>query len=1396
VLDWLDDARSRLRGTVDPGKERLRRGHSGASTCRASGGSVGWSREETGVEFRILGPLEVVEEGRSLVLAAGKQRGLLAILLLHANEVVSSDRLIEELWGGQPPVTAAKSLQIYVSQLRKLFANSGEGATGNGVLVTRPRGYELRVEEGQLDLDRFQRLLEQGRQALGREAAEDAAVKLREALALWRGPPLADFAYEPFAQAEIARLEELRLAALEERIDADLALGRHAALAGELEPLIAKHPLRERLRGQLMLVLYRSGRQAEALHLYQQTRTVLVEELGLEPGPALQELEQAILRQDPSLAPPAPAASTSYAERPQPAPSGTVTLLFSDIEGSTQLVRQLGADYEALLTTHNRLLRAAFEQAGGHLIDRQGDALFFAFGRAKDAVMGAAAAQHALAAEHWPTDAAVRVRIGIHTSEPGVGEEGYHGLGVVRASRICSAGHGGQILISQATRALIEDEELHGVGLRDLGTHHLKDMPRAERIFQLVVDGLPAEFPLLRAPAEAPPLPLAGREEELAEAARAAVGEAGRPARRLRVAARVSRHPRALIVGGALLLLAAASSGTAIALTRGSGAGGLAGVAPNSLGVIDPKTNQIVAQVPVGTQPADVVYGEGALWIANQGDSTISRVDPKQQRQVKTIPLGAEPGGLAARNHSIWVATEKGVKRIDPAYDDVAETVKVPKPTPSANSPFVNWPTDVAFTSGASWVISSGFAGYVSRGEPGMRHPFDTITIGDAPGAAVSDGRDLWVTDVFDYTVWRIDPTGALTGPIPVGRGPTAIAVGFGAVWVADSADDEVKRIDPTTNAVATTIPVGHNPTAIAVGAGAVWVANEGDGTVSRIDPRSNDVVQKIRIGGTPAGLAVASGSVWVTVQAKPPEAETALTPKGHRLEVDAPPDVMDGTDPATYATLSPIDSQREYATCANLLNYPDKPAPAGSRLQPEVAQAMPTVSADGKTYTFKIRNGFRFSPPSNQPVTATTFKYTIERTLNARMHSPASGYAGDIVGADAYSKGKAAHLSGVVARGNTLTIKLNDAAPDFLRRISMPFFCAVPTNTPMHPTQAQPIPSAGPYYLASASDQQQVLKRNPNYRGPRPHRLSEIVFTSAFMTRGYNHPKSISRALEGQTDYVPATSSTIPLELGARFGPQSPAARNGRQQLFINPALELDALVLNTSRPLFASARLRKAVNYAIDRRALAREGGFFAGAGPLTASPTDQYLPPGMPGFSDVSVYPLDGDLAKARQLAGNRRRTAILYTCDFAPCPQEAAIVKKNLAAIGIEVVIHAFPIEAMFKKQGDPGAPFDIGLLTGAASYPDPFDFLNGFDRGQNSSRFDEPKYNRQLEAAARLTGAHRYRAYARLDADLTRHAAPLAAFANDNWVDLFSARIGCQVYQPVYGMDLAALCIKR
>jgi predicted ATPase/DNA-binding SARP family transcriptional activator len=262
------------------------------------------------VEFRILGPLEVVADGEPLELGGRKQRALLALLLLHANEIVPAEVLIEELWAGAPPPTATNTLQVYVSQLRKVLA------AGNGLLSTHGAGYRLALEPGQLDLHRFEELAASARRAVAAGDAIRAADLFEEALALWRGAPFADLTYEEFAAGEVRRLEELRLAAIEDGIDAELERGAHARVVPELEALVAQHPLRERLSAQLVLALYRSGRQAEALAEYQRIRHTLEDELGLDPGEELRRLELAVLNQDPALSAPGEAPPTAALPTP------------------------------------------------------------------------------------------------------------------------------------------------------------------------------------------------------------------------------------------------------------------------------------------------------------------------------------------------------------------------------------------------------------------------------------------------------------------------------------------------------------------------------------------------------------------------------------------------------------------------------------------------------------------------------------------------------------------------------------------------------------------------------------------------------------------------------------------------------------------------------------------------------------------------------------------------------------------------------------------------------------------------------------------------------------------------------------------------------------------------
>ncbi len=519
---------------------------------------------------------------------------------------------------------------------------------------------------------------------------------------------------------------------------------------------------------------------------------------------------------------------------------------------------------------------------------------------------------------------------------------------------------------------------------------------------------------------------------------------------------------------------------------------------------------------------------------------------------------------------------------------------------------------------------------------------------------------------------------------------------------------------------------------------------------------------------------------------------ETAAPSRGGTVRVNLASDT-DYTDPAlAYYSVS---WQFEYATALKLLNYPDAPAPAGSRLQPEAAVALPNVSPDGKTYTFTIRDGFRFSPPSNERVTAASFKAALVRVLNPKMQSPGASFLSDIAGAEAFRNGKAKSVSGIQVEGDTLTITLVDVAPDFLSRIAMPFFAAIPVSTPLNPAGEKQIPSAGPYFIEKwVPKRQLVLARNPNYGGDRPANADRIVYTV-----GVNPAQGLLQIKKGQADYaadgIPPSAHG---ELGPEYGPGSQAAKEGAQQYFVNPTLAFRYLALNTDRPLFADAKLRRAVNYALDRALLIRQRGAYAGR------PTDQYLPYGLAGFRDEQIYPLErADVAAARELAAGAKGKAVLYTCNQAPCPETAQIIQANLKEIGIDVVIKQFERAVQFQKQGVRGEPFDIAFDGWQADYADPYDFVNVLLDGSriqkannvNFSYFDDPAFIEKMHAAARLSGDERLRAYGELDVELARDAAPLAAWVNDNDRDFFSSRIGCQGYQPIYAMDLAALCVR-
>ncbi|HYB46249.1 MAG TPA: BTAD domain-containing putative transcriptional regulator [Streptosporangiaceae bacterium] len=577
------------------------------------------------MEYRVLGPFEVRAGAHVVELGGEKPRALLVILVLHRNQVVLADRLVDDLWGESPPATALRTLHAYVSRLRKaLNGDGGSPGSNGGVLVTQGRGYLLRVAPGELDLERFGELVERGRDALAADEPGEAAAVLREALGLWRGPPLADFAYQPFAQAAIAQLEELQLAAVEERLNADLALGRARELVAELRDQVGHHPLRERLRGQLMLALYRYRRQAEALGVYQDFRHVLSDELGLEPGPALRELELAILRRDPALDLRAGRSGPDRRELRSPAPPRAA--------GRTRRRRWMLAGGSVLVA----LVLAAVVVA-------------WSGGRAEpSAVPGDAVGAIS------PSGGAIRAVVPLASSPSAVAA----GDGAVW---VASYNQGTVSRIDPATRAVVQTIQAGttpsgiavGAGAVWVANNYGETVSRIDPSVNRVVQTIPV--------GNAPAGVAVGYGSVWA-----ANSSDGTLTRIDEVTGDVTGT---ITLGGA----------GATDVAAGAGAVWVSDEAGDRVLRVDPRAGQVTATINVGSGPTAIGFGFGSVWVANSLDGTVTRIDPATGTVDQTIQVGDGADAITTGNGAVWVASPYAgtVSRIDPSTGTVARRIAV-----------------------------------------------------------------------------------------------------------------------------------------------------------------------------------------------------------------------------------------------------------------------------------------------------------------------------------------------------------------------------------------------------------------------------------------------------------------------------------------------------------------------------------------------------------------------------------------------------------------------------------------------------------------------------------------------------------------------------------------------
>jgi streptogramin lyase len=807
------------------------------------------------------------------------------------------------------------------------------------------------------------------------------------------------------------------------------------------------------------------------------------------------------------------------------------------------------------------------------------------------------------------------------------------------------------------------------------------------------------------------------------------------------------RRRRRLLTAPVALALAVGAAVAGVLLATGGTQQVNARVLPDSAVFVDPASGNVRAGAAVRA-PGYVKFGLGSFWVVND-DGVLTQIDPKTFRTTSSLGLGVSPGGLALGGGSVWVSDANGstLLRIDPRSHVVGQRIALPADVNPATT------NEVAYGAGSIWVAHGGQRAFVERIDPETAKVQHRFPIQGAHVLTFGDGH-LWVLASGVGTIYKIDPaTNTFALITTLHPWMCCLAVGGGYLWASVDADHEIWKI-ARDGSPQKSIKLSGGAGFMDYATGALWVT--ANGSLSRIDPVTDSVTRFV-IGHVTVGVAVGKSSVAVGVRQSPADATAGL--HGDVVRLTMREDWLENTDPAVTEQFLPWQEQFHYATWAKLYNYPDSEGPAGLAVVPEVAAAPPEVSADGRRYTFHLRSSYRFSPPSGARVDAAAFQTELERVLSSTLgpNAPGAPYVETIAGAAVYRSGQAQHLAGVTANGHTLTIQLTRPVPNLVEILALPYFCAVPPGTPAFPNGLKsPIPSAGPYYL-SAHDEGEVavLRRNPNYHGPRPHRADAFVYRIGIATA----PAAAAIA-RGRRDYA--------AEFDPALEPGTAATTNPRAAYHQTPLPFTDYLALNTSRPTFSQERLRRAAALAIDRTALADEAHDL---------PSAAILPPNLAKL----VRPGPVRVVEARRLAGKVHATAVLAICK--QCQHLGQIVRANLARIGIAVKLLMVerPIDAL------PRVDLAFGFIQPDGP-PEPRSFLATLP---GLPRWAAGRLARleSAPAAARTRGAYA------VAAELERRVY-YVPFGASYVPELFSTRVGCKVFQPVYfGVDLSALCLK-
>jgi peptide/nickel transport system substrate-binding protein len=832
-----------------------------------------------------------------------------------------------------------------------------------------------------------------------------------------------------------------------------------------------------------------------------------------------------------------------------------------------------------------------------------------------------------------------------------------------------------------------------------------------------------------------------------------------------------------MLVVPLVALAAAAATVTVFALTS-SGGRGAAHVVANGVAAYD--DGKLVAAGSVAASPTEIAAGDGSLWVTSTDEQTVSRVDPDTGNVLQTIPVGSGSSGIAADDHGVWAANSiaGNVSRIDPRTNAVVQTI-----------PLGGAPIAVALGPGSVWIANRD-SQTISRLDSRTGDRTARIPIGAAPRALVFGAGSLWVADELRGVVFRFDPSRRqVVDTITVGNGPVDVTYGHGSVWVANSLDGTVSRIDPGRGAIEATIPVGDGPRGLAVDRDGVWVSNEFDGTLEWIDAHANVVRRVLHTGERPQGLAAADGRLFVAVRS------AGFTHRGGTLRlIGTPPQRPNSVD-----TLNLYVGPTTLLTNDGLVGFRRVGGADGSQLVPDLAIAIPRPTDGGRTYTFHLRSGIRYS--NGSLVRPEDARRALERGFIILPPQFYVAYYGGIVGSEACRPGGSrCDLSrGIVTddAAHTVTFHLRRPDPSFLMKLALPIAFLVPADTAAKEATKRPLPATGPYMIDNFEPSRSTtLVRNPRFRewskAAQPDGYPDrIVITAA------KSPAESARSVErGANDY---SLDGVPTELEHEVRTQYAS------QVRVNPVSGSTYLFLDTRAPPFDDIRVRRALNYAADRAAAVRVSTRIAGG-----APTCQILPPEFPGFRRYCPYTIHPDssgrwsapdFARARRLvAASGTRGARVNVWVPGNHSGEGPFIAKLLRSLGYRAHLQPVDSAVYIGLSANRRRSAQAGLISWFADFPTASNFFDTFfacSSTGNWAEFCDRRIDAQIRRAIALQTTDPYLAnqrWAQIDRAIVDQApfVPLVALKE---IDILSRRTGNYQFNPQWGVFLDQLWVR-